>query len=60
MALTLDLNNMFLEVSNHSRSTQNTSKVCFIKGLANYINYVPNSFEWDLRVTNGGVCVRQI
>ena len=42
MALTLDLNNMFFEVLNLSKIYPITSKVHFVKGLANYIKYVPN------------------
>ena len=37
MALTLDLEIKFLEVLNTSKIYQNTSKVHFVKGLANYI-----------------------
>ena len=42
MALTFDLNNMFIEVLNPSYIYQITSKVHFVKRLANYIKYVPN------------------
>ena len=37
MASTLDLKTKFLEVLNTSYIYQNTSKVSFVKGLANYI-----------------------
>ena len=45
MTLTLDLNNMFLEVLNSSLIYPITSKVHFVKGLDNYIKYVPNTCE---------------
>ena len=38
----LDLNNMLLEVLNTSYIYPNTSKVRFVKGLANYTKYVLN------------------
>ena len=37
MASRLDLETKFLEVLNTSKIYPNTSKVCFAKGLANYI-----------------------
>ena len=37
MILTLDLETQFLEVLNTSQIYPNTSKVCFVKELANYI-----------------------
>ena len=37
MVLTLELETKFLEVLNTSQIYPNTSKVCFVKGLANYI-----------------------
>ena len=37
MALTLELETLFLEVLNTSLIYPNTSKVCFVKRLANYI-----------------------
>ena len=43
MALTLDLNNMFLEDLNPSQIYPITSKVRFVKRLANYVGYVPNN-----------------
>ena len=44
MALTLDLNYMFLEVLNPFLIYPITSKVHFVKGLANYIKYVSNKY----------------
>ena len=46
MALTLDINNMFLEVLNLSQIYPITSKVHFVKGLTNYIKYVLNIFSF--------------
>ena len=43
MALILNLNNMFLEVLNTSWIYLNTSKVHFVKRLANYTKYVLNN-----------------
>ena len=37
MALTLELETLFLEALNTSYIYQITNKVCFVKGLANYI-----------------------
>ena len=45
MALILDLNNMFLEVLKTSYIYPDTSKVRFVKGLANYTKYVLNSLN---------------
>ena len=45
MALTLDLNNMFLEDLNPSQIYSIISKVHFVKRLANYIEYVPNNLH---------------
>ena len=47
MVLILDLNNMFLEVLNTSQIYQNTSKVRFVKELANYTKYVLNNCLFD-------------
>ena len=43
MALILGLNNMFLEVLYSSEIYPITSKVHFVKELANYIKYVLNN-----------------
>ena len=40
MALTLDLETLFLKALNTSYIYPITSKVCFVKGLANYINFL--------------------
>ena len=37
---------LFFEVLNTSQIYPITSKVRFVKGLANYIKYVPNKKEW--------------
>ena len=50
MSLILDLNNMFLEVLNLSWIYPITSKVHFVKGLANYRTYDPNSRRHGLRM----------
>ena len=42
---------MFLEVLNTSQIYPNTSKVCFVKGLANYIKYVLNNLPLQQSVT---------
>ena len=39
MALTLDLETLFLEALNISQIYQITNKVRFVKALANYIKY---------------------
>ena len=43
MALTLELETLFLEILNTSQIYPITRKVCFVKGLANFkLTYVPN------------------
>ena len=43
MALTLELETLFLEALNTSKIYPITSKVCFVKGLAkSKLTYVPN------------------
>ena len=51
MISTLDLEIKFLEVLNTSQIYPNTSKACFVKGLANYTKYVLNNLHFWQSVT---------
>ena len=46
MALTLELEALFLEALNTSEIYPITSKVCFVKGLTNYIKYWHMFLTW--------------
>ena len=50
MALTLELETLFLEALNTSYIYPITSKVGFVKRLANYINY------WHMFLTSNHIC----
>ena len=60
MALTLELETLFFEILNSFQNYPITSKVCFVKELANYIKYLHMFLTWFTYVLTGVIAHRTL